>query len=104
MEEPLDKDPEEAQDTHSQEDIAYRLSLLPCVREALTELPYEPLKNEKGNWEVQARTPRRRDHQSNRIEVIKIVIAYDPRKGWHLKTYHPYWDTTSKKKPVRSRP
>ncbi|AFM27203.1 hypothetical protein Desti_4576 [Desulfomonile tiedjei DSM 6799] len=84
---------------YSEEDIAYRLSLLPCVREVLVKLPHEPIQNPStGNWEVEARIPRPRDPQSNRIEVIRVVIACDAANGWHLKTYHPYWDTTRKKK------
>lgn len=79
-----------------EEDMAYRLSLLPCVREVLTKLPYEPVKNDKGNWEVEAIVPK--GVHSNRIEVIRVVIAYDDRRGWYLKTYYPYWDTTAKKK------
>jgi len=56
------------------------------------------VKNDVGNWELEARPPRPRNPQSNRIEVIKVVLAHDARKGWYLKTYHTYWDTTGKKK------
>jgi hypothetical protein len=91
--------PGELSPDYSETDIAYRLSLLPCVREALTELPHEPVLNpETGNWEVEARVPRPRNPQSNEIEVIKMVIAHSDRAGWHLRTYHPYRDTIGKKK------
>ena len=106
--ESLEEDAKESQRVYSDDDIAYRLSLLPCVREVLTVLPHDPVKSEKEEqrWEVEARLPRPRDPQSNQIEVLKIVIAYDSSKGWHLKTYHPYWDTVGKKKkkkkPMRS--
>jgi hypothetical protein len=91
--------PETLSADYSKEDIACRLSLLPCVREVLTELPHEPARDDStGHWVVEARVPRPRNPQSNRIEVIKVVIAYDGAKGWYLKTYHPYWDTRGKKK------
>jgi hypothetical protein len=63
------------------------------------QLPHEPVKNEDtGNWEVELRVPKERDPQSNVVHVVTVVIAFEERRGWFLKTYHPYKDTTGRKK------